>query len=448
MTIRLRAVALTVACLVATALVAADQPPRNLKFVDGHWTAWDPPANLPEGARVHVVERGDTFWALAAQNLGNPYLWPQLWEKNQYVLDAHWIYPGDPLVIDVAVAPASPLESAGAMAAGGTGAGGEGTGAGETQEVGAGPGGAGAAGGGIGGAGGPGAGGVGAGGSGAGGIGAGGIGAGGAGAGGALNTAPSGGARSVPVPLGSEDDIYCAGFVGGEDETFAYTLVGSEYEVLSPAMAGASGKIEGIFGTVDTVKVQLTAGDIVYLDGGSGAGLSPGMVLTAVEPSRRIVHPVTRQTFGRQYNYMGRVRVLSVNDGGAIGEVVQSCTGLRVGSLLKPFVPEPVPLARRTPLRPVNDPTSAEALEGAPVILSSPLFAVSLGQDHVVFIDRGEDEDVLPGDLFTIYRANKEARPPVVLGELAVLSVQRHSALARILESRYPIYIGDRLERK
>ena len=145
---------------------------------------------------------------------------------------------------------------------------------------------------------------------------------------------------------------------------------------------------------------------------------------------------------------MGRVRVLSVTDDGGIAEVVQSCTGLRVGTRLKPFVPEPVPLARRTPLRPVNDPAPAAALEGAPVIVSSPLFAVTLGQDHIVFIDRGEDDDVLPGDLFTIYRTNKQARPPVVLGELAVLSVQRHSALARILESRYPIYVGDRLERK
>jgi hypothetical protein len=157
---------------------------------------------------------------------------------------------------------------------------------------------------------------------------------------------------------------------------------------------------------------------------------------------------VTREAFGRQYNYMGRVRVLSTTADGAIAEVVQSCTGLRVGTLLKPFVPEPVPLARRTPMRPVNDPATEAELEGAPVILSSPLFVVSLGQDHVVFIDKGEEDDVLPGDLFTIYRANKQARPPVVLGELAVLSVQPHSALARILESRYPIYVGDRLERK
>jgi hypothetical protein len=42
---------------------------------------------------------------LAQQYLGDPYLWPQIWERNPYILDSHWIYPGDPIVIDVAVQP-------------------------------------------------------------------------------------------------------------------------------------------------------------------------------------------------------------------------------------------------------------------------------------------------------------------------------------------------------
>ena len=87
-------------------------------------------------------------------------------------------------------------------------------------------------------------------------------------------------------------------------------------------------------------------------------------------------------------------------------------------------------------------------MSDAPVILTGAVDLVSLGQDHVVYIDRGADDDVLPGDLFTIYRLNQNGRPPVVLGELAVLSAKGHSAVAKILESRYPIYAGDRLERK
>jgi hypothetical protein len=89
-------------------LWAADRPPQDLHQVGDHWTAWNPP-EPPAGTQVHVVAKGDTLWDLAAHYYGNPYLWPQLWERNQYVLDAHWIYPGDPLVLGPEVAPAGEL---------------------------------------------------------------------------------------------------------------------------------------------------------------------------------------------------------------------------------------------------------------------------------------------------------------------------------------------------
>lgn len=75
------------------------RPPKNLKkMADGHWTPWDPPVP-PDGANVHVIEKGDTLWDLSAKHLGNPYLWPQIWDQNRYVLDSHWIYPGDPIIL-------------------------------------------------------------------------------------------------------------------------------------------------------------------------------------------------------------------------------------------------------------------------------------------------------------------------------------------------------------
>jgi hypothetical protein len=54
---------------------------------------------IPEGAPYVVVVEGDTLWDLAGEYLGSPYLWPQIWEENQYISDAHWIYPGDPLLL-------------------------------------------------------------------------------------------------------------------------------------------------------------------------------------------------------------------------------------------------------------------------------------------------------------------------------------------------------------
>src|SRR5687768_18008920 len=100
MTCRRRlAVAGIALCLVSGAASAADRPPRDLHLVGDHWTAWNPPTEFPPGTRVYTIVRGDTLWDLAAKNLGDPYLWPQIWEQNQYILDAHWIYPGDPLVL-------------------------------------------------------------------------------------------------------------------------------------------------------------------------------------------------------------------------------------------------------------------------------------------------------------------------------------------------------------
>jgi LysM domain len=375
----------------STVASAADRPPRDLHLVGDHWTAWNPPTP-PAGEQVHVVVKGDTLWALAAKYLGNPYLWPQIWEKNQYVLDAHWIYPGDPLALGIKVAPADSLTQ------------------GATGEAPGGPG-----------------------------------------------IAPPDGALTAeeaagePVPLGAETDIYCQGYIGELDEQFSYSIVGSEYDALSLSnrvmtlSVGQSGMVG--YGPVGTVKINLFMGDIIYVDGGRSAGLTPGTLFTAIAPGRPVIHPLSRQVIGRYYRYLGRVRILSAQETTAIAEIVQSCDSITVGSFLQPFEPEPVPLGRSTAMRPVNYPVAPEKLQGAPMIIYAKDDILSLGADHVVHIDLGE-QAATPGDMYTIYRENRPGLPPIVLGELAVLSVHKRFSVARITESRYPIHLGDRLDPK
>lgn len=65
-----------------------------------HWTKNGGfPTAIPEGAAYYVVVRGDTLWDISARFLKSPYLWPQIWNENKYVSDAHWIYPGDPILL-------------------------------------------------------------------------------------------------------------------------------------------------------------------------------------------------------------------------------------------------------------------------------------------------------------------------------------------------------------
>jgi len=94
------ALALPMAAFATTTDVAksSPKPPTHLKKVGDHWTPWDPPTPA-DGDQVYIILKGDTLWDLAEKDLNDPYLWPQIWDLNRYVLDSHWIYPGDPLVM-------------------------------------------------------------------------------------------------------------------------------------------------------------------------------------------------------------------------------------------------------------------------------------------------------------------------------------------------------------
>jgi hypothetical protein len=97
---RVAVAALLVAGLVVVAGTAwaaeSPRPPTNLKKVGDRWTPWDPPPIEPDD---YLIQKGDTLWDLAGKWLGDPFLWPQIWDLNRYILDSHWIYPGDPLKI-------------------------------------------------------------------------------------------------------------------------------------------------------------------------------------------------------------------------------------------------------------------------------------------------------------------------------------------------------------
>ncbi len=71
-------------------------PPADLSQVNGHFTPYSPP-KPKEGEAVYTIAPADTLWDLAQKNYGSPLYWPVIWELNDYIKDAHWIYPGDPL---------------------------------------------------------------------------------------------------------------------------------------------------------------------------------------------------------------------------------------------------------------------------------------------------------------------------------------------------------------
>ena len=55
-----------------------------------------------EAEGVYTIKKGDTLWNISARFLKDPFLWPKLWERNPYITNPHWIYPGNPIQLTAA----------------------------------------------------------------------------------------------------------------------------------------------------------------------------------------------------------------------------------------------------------------------------------------------------------------------------------------------------------
>jgi len=60
--------------------------------------------------RAYIVKEGDTLWGISKRFYNSPYYWPRVWERNPYIKNPHWIYPGEPIYLysEIAFAPAVP----------------------------------------------------------------------------------------------------------------------------------------------------------------------------------------------------------------------------------------------------------------------------------------------------------------------------------------------------
>ncbi len=366
---------------------SSSHPPRELHRAGDHWTAYNPPdpASYGAAAKTYTIKQGDTLWGLAQQFYNNAYLWPQLWESNTWITDAHWIYPGDVLLVEGEAAQAA----AGTSSTGTTGPiVGSTTAAAATPEhqeqVVA--------------------------------------------AGGALATA-------APVPLGTEADVYCFGYIGDPNEPMP-NRVGS-YE--DQEAFYEKGAIHQELGGSNS--------DLVYLDGGTATGLVAGETYLVVEPGQLITHPVTGQTLGRHWEYRGQIRILCADDHFARGIVTESCLDIHAGARLKPLPQIPIPLARIPDIPAFCDPASGKT-QGY-IVNAEGGWGGALASGVLIEVNLGRDDSVQPGDFLTVWRESPQpGQPRQVLGEIGILTTEAHTATARIVGTRYHMTIGDHVERQ
>ncbi len=236
----------------------------------------------------------------------------------------------------------------------------------------------------------------------------------------------AGSSMAKPYPVGWEDDVYCAGWIGTMSEPVTGQIAAAEYE-----------DSRHMFGV----------GDIVYSDVGAREGLMAGQEFQLIRPGHEVYgYGSTNDPVGRFYHTPARLKVVCVQETSAILEITHSCEPSYLGDLLIPFEPIPIPLVRASAPLTQCDPPSGKIVGH---ILEAKDRATPVGTDSVVFIDLGEADGLYPGDFLTVYRKrNDSGTIRTLLGEAAVLWTKGRTCVAKVTSMVDYMTAGDFVEMK
>ena len=389
-------------------------PPKNLtKQPDGHVSANTDPAN-PEKFETHVVLAGETLSQISGIVLKDSKLWPQLWEMNEHIVNPHWIYPNDKILIRPITkiteatppapaapapapspAPATPVAVVAPPAAP------------EPPPV---PASVGIA---------------------------------------VLSRFIAKSSPAVPraadvleipeprlVPALKSSDVYCSGFIRS-------TPVSNLLQVSS---------------TYQRDKASLsTQGDYVRINHGSKGDVSVGSMYQVIRSTRKVSNPDggLGSSLGRHYLDVAQVQIVQVQEDFALAQVLSSCDAVEPGDTLLPYVHFEIPeLPRNRSFSSAMKATgnikgtvaffrNSVAVAGSVYSSSTAPSAKSIvGAGGVVYLNVGMADGVKPGDLFIVYRGS------AAIAEVAVLKVEEKSSSALVTYSADALVLGDRVERR
>lgn len=366
-----------------------------------HQSRWTYPReiNVPEGQRLHIVQTGDTFWGLAGRYLGNARAWPKIWELNQWVKDSHWIYPGDPILVDGSQKPIAKGETASEAQEVAPGAP---TPARETPEV----------------------------------------------------SAPQEVMQLPPDRRridGKQRDEMGFGFQDFVQLPYLATKG-------SAALFRELGALT-IVGTKHPEHTTLADGETVYLNGGQDKGLKVGdrYVILQVRV-KQLFHPTDthhRHSLGDVVQQVGVLHVTAVLPKGAVAMLDQCMDGVSIGDRVAPFTePANIPVKLR------SDVTEPVAIKDLGTVIYARDNHGLTAQGELLIIDKGTADGLQVGDVMIGLRKRTfpvtEAHNPsdavmestnYLLGQLLVVKTGETASTCRIVRSSEEIRIGDLVTR-
>jgi hypothetical protein len=195
-----------------------------------------------------------------------------------------------------------------------------------------------------------------------------------------------------------------------------------------------------VVGSQDAIG-NLSEGDLIYIRVESGRKIMAGDRLAVARLSGEIKHPLTDKKLGNPISFPGRIVVLDGN-----GPIVPA----KIEKTFAPIIQGDLVVAPPPPPPPVISIRTQGRLQG--VVVSSVEDEWNITEREVVFIDRGMQDGVIVGDLFSIYtlpyyteevEKGKEKLPLLKVGEGVVISATPETSTMLVTQSSQAIYAGD-----
>ncbi len=342
----------------------------------------------------YIVQYGDTLWDISGNQLNNPYRWRDIHQNNPHIVNPNLIYPGDILsltpgssgLVGGLAGERSPASQAGKKPLSDKAIARPwyGRPVPESEEV-----------------------------------------------------APP----EYPTPLvPTTDFIEVAGYI------VPYRMKDLESENFAQITGAQLGEREENTQIIRSEYGQpgLAYGDIIYLNRGLRDHFREGDTFLGFRPIREIKHPLTSEILGTQIAILGHLRIRSLEDGISCAQIFKSYNYMEVGTPVMPVSELVSPI--RKPLKGNSRSYGFKVgnqLVGHIVSGREPRQGFSRGD--ILFLDIGAAQGVQPADNLVVFRDIGKGYPKQSIGRVTVLSTQKHTSTAMIIESRKLIEVGEKV---
>lgn len=189
-------------------------------------------------------------------------------------------------------------------------------------------------------------------------------------------------------------------------------------------------------------KEMLSDYDKVYLRFRDRSAVKVGQYYSVFKTTQEIIHPVTNAKFGYLTRIVGKVRIVKVDRKIVSGIIEHASEEIHRGDFLAPM---------GSFKKHVTFKKNSRNLEG--VILTSMVPSLPLlGENHIVFVDKGSKDGVEVGNVFSVtsqgdplFQGEEDKYPREKTSIVVVVDVKEAASTGLVLRSVREVAIGDRV---